>query len=152
MAPRGDEVSVRVELLDPVVARVDHVHVSRRVGRESVDRPELAVPASERAPLGLEHTGGGELLHHVAQLVGDVDIALGVHRDRLGKAQHALGALSDELRRRVRAGRCVRPGAPFGQRRHGAGRSHAQARAQEQRGPEARTVREGDDAASLIPA
>ena len=30
---------------------------------------------------------GGELLHHVAQLVGDVHIAKRVHRDRLGKAQ-----------------------------------------------------------------
>ena len=39
------------ELLDPVVAGVDHVHVAGRVGRQPADRPELAVAAAVGAPL-----------------------------------------------------------------------------------------------------
>ena len=78
--------------------------------------PELAVTAAVGAPLRLERAVGGELLHDVAQLVGDVHVALRVHGDRLGEAQHALGTLADDLRGRVRAGGGTRAGAPFGER------------------------------------
>ena len=115
--PGGDEVARWVELLDPVVAGVDHVHVPAGVGREAADRAELAVAAAVGAPLGLERAGGGELLHDVAELVGDVHVALRVHRDGLGKAQHALGAPADHLRRHVRARGGPAPGAALGVRR-----------------------------------
>ena len=75
VAPGGDEGAAGVELLDPVVARVDHVDVAGGVGGDAADRPELAVTAAEGAPLGLERAGRAELLHHVAELVGHVDVA-----------------------------------------------------------------------------
>src|SRR5207248_3165925 len=110
--PRGDEVAAGVELLDPVVARVDHVHVAGGVRGEAADRPELTVAAAVGAPLRLKHPFGGELLHHVAELVGHEHVPLRTDRDRLGEAQHALGALADDVRRDVWAG--ARAGARTG--------------------------------------
>ena len=52
-------VAVGRELLDPVVARVHDVDVARGVDGEPADRPELAVAAAERAPLGLERARAG---------------------------------------------------------------------------------------------
>src|SRR5439155_11782462 len=95
VAPGRDEVSVGVELLDPVVARVDDVDVPRGVGRQPADRAELPVTATVGAPLDLKGPGGAELLHHVAELVGDVDIYLGAEGDGLGESQHTLGPLGD---------------------------------------------------------
>jgi len=40
----------------------------------------------------------------VAELIGDVDVALGPQRRRLGEAQNALGALPDDRDRGVGAG------------------------------------------------
>jgi len=47
--------------------------------------------------LRLKGAAGGELLHDVAQLIGDVHVALRVYRDRLGEAQDAFGALPNDL-------------------------------------------------------
>ena len=106
------------ELLDPVVLGVDDVDVPGGVGREAADRPELAVPAAEGAPLAEVCAGGGELLHDERELVGDVDVAERVDGDRLGEAQDAFGAHPDDRRRGVRAFP-VRPGARGGDRGSG---------------------------------
>ena len=45
-APAHQECAVGIELLDPVVARVDHVDVAGWVGRDPADRAELAVTAT----------------------------------------------------------------------------------------------------------
>src|SRR5262249_28081844 len=91
------------------------------VGGESADGAELAVAAAVGPPLALEFAVDGELLHHVAELIGYVHVALTVHRHRLGEAQHALGALADDLHGRVRARPQARAGAGFRERRLRAG-------------------------------
>ena len=144
------KLPVGVELLDPVVARVDHVHVAGRVGREAADRAELAVAAAVGAPLGLERAGGGELLHDVAELVGHVHVALRVQRDGLGEAQHALGALADHLRRRhTGTGASRSPAQPSARARRRPAHAHARARQAQQRedGAEHRPKSEAIDSA-----
>ncbi len=125
VAPLQDEVAVCVELLDAVVAGVDDVHVTGGVHGQPADRPELAVSAAVGAPLGLKRAGRGELLHDVAELVGDVHVADAVDGDGLGEAQHALGALADDLRGGVRARRRADACARLAER---ARRARAQAR------------------------
>ena len=140
MPPGGDEVAARIELLDAVVARVHHVHVSRRVRGQPADGPELAVAAAVGAPLGLEGAARRELLHHVAELVGHEHVPLCVKRHRLGEAQHALGTLTDDVRRRIRAGAGARAGAGF---RAGGGRAgHGDDRPREHRRRRARGAAE----------
>ncbi len=124
MSPGGHEFAAGGELLDAVVRGVDHVHVPRRVRREPADRPELAVPAAVGAPLAEIGAGGAELLHDIAELVGDVHVAGGVQRDGLGKAQDRFGALADDRRGGVRArGGLAGAGAGFGAGGRGQGRA-----------------------------
>jgi len=135
VSPLRDERAVRVELLDPVVAGVDDVDVAGGVRREPADRAELPVPAAEGAPLGLEHARVRELLHDVPELVGDVHVALRVQRDRLGEAQHALRALADDLRGRIRARRRADARTFLGERSPGQRRAYrARARDHEHHG------------------
>ena len=96
VAPVLDEFTGGRELLDPVVGGVDDVDVPGGVGREAADRAELAVAAAVGAPLAEVGAGGGELLHDERELVGDVDIAERVDRDRLGEAKDAFGAHPDD--------------------------------------------------------
>ena len=131
MPPREQEVAVGVELLDAIVAGVDHVDVAGAIDREASDRPELAVPAAIGAPLRFKDTGRAEALHDVAELIGDVDVALRPERHRLGEAQHALATLPGDRDRGVGAGLRARARAPVGAGRLAA--EHSGRRAGEQR-------------------
>jgi hypothetical protein len=122
VAPRGQEVPVRVELLDAIVLGVHHVHVPRGVRSEPADRPELAVAAAVGAPLAQIGAGGAELLHDIAQLVGHIHVARGVQRHGLGEAQDRFRALPHDRRGGVGAGGSgarARAGFGAGERREG---------------------------------
>ena len=85
----------------------------------SVARPPIGPnwpwPAAVGPPLAEVLAGGVELLHDVAELIGDVHVAGGVDRDRLGKPQHGFGALADDRGGGVRAGGGrTRSGTGFG--------------------------------------
>ena len=94
---------------------VDDIHVARRVGGEPADRPELAVTAAIGAPLAEIRARGVELLHDIAELIGDIHVPGGVQCDGLREAQDRFGALPEDRRGGVRArGRAARAGAGFG--------------------------------------
>ncbi len=107
---------------------VEHVDGAARRDGEPVDGPELPGAGAVGAPLREEAPGGREALDEVAELVGDVEVAVGRERERLGAAQHPGPAAADRANRGVGAARrggaagADGPGAGRGER-VGAGRA-----------------------------
>ena len=84
LAQPGDELTIRRELLKPVVAGIRHVQHGASRGH-AVGNTELAVPVAGGAvaaactPTGDEAAVGIELLDPVVLLVGDIEVSGLIH-------------------------------------------------------------------------
>src|SRR5215207_2839766 len=99
MAPRGDELPIRVELLDAVVAGIGHEEVAhgikgdgtRRVA-EQIDEIELPFAAAWRAPDLEERSVWGKDLKAAVATISHPEMAIGVDGQLEGVPEGKIGA------------------------------------------------------------
>ena len=91
IAPLGDEVAARVELLDAMVVGVGDVEVAADVDGDAARIVELPVPVAGILPPLIEKGPGvGELLDTLVGPVGHIDLTGAVDSDVVGRVESSV--------------------------------------------------------------